>query len=98
MAQHGQFVKIAYQGFALVIQKAPRDVQAMIIENLAEEEGLLAGPDGEAHNHSQMIFDFCEAAGMSGDEVQVRHSAAGGGVRSTIGWCVRRSPSVRRSR
>ena len=77
MAQHGQFVKIAYQGFALVIQKAPRDVQAMIIENLAEEEGLLAGPDGEAHNHSQMIFDFCEAAGMSGDEVRsTKHSAA----------------------
>ena len=42
MAQHAKFVKIAYQGFGLVITRASSDVQSMIIENLAEEEGLLA--------------------------------------------------------
>jgi pyrroloquinoline quinone (PQQ) biosynthesis protein C len=69
MAQHGHFVKFAYQAFAAMIVRASSDVQAMMIENLAEEQGLLAGPDGEAHNHPQMIFDFCEAAGLSRDEV-----------------------------
>ena len=69
MAQHGKFVKFAYEAFALMIVRASKDVQAMMIENLAEEQGLLAGPDGEAHNHSQMIFDFCDAAGLSRDEV-----------------------------
>ena len=69
MAQHGRFVKFAYQAFALMIVRASKDVQRMMIENLAEEEGFLAGPEGEAHNHSQMIYDFCEAAGMTREEV-----------------------------
>lgn len=69
MAQHGKFVKFAYEAFALMIVRASKDVQAMMIENLAEEQGLLAGPDGEAHNHSEMILDFCDAAGMTRDEV-----------------------------
>lgn len=69
MAQHGRFVKFAYEAFALMIVRASKDVQRVMIENLAEEEGFLAGPEGEAHNHSQMIYDFCEAAGMTRDEV-----------------------------
>lgn len=69
MAQHRRFVQIAYQAFGIIITRASKDVQAVIIENLAEEEGLLAGPDGEAHNHMQMIFDFCEAASISQEEV-----------------------------
>jgi pyrroloquinoline quinone (PQQ) biosynthesis protein C len=69
MAQHGKFVKFAYEAFGLMIVRAPKDVQRMMIENLAEEEGFLAGPDGEAHNHLRMITDFCAAAGMSVDEV-----------------------------
>lgn len=77
MAQHAKFVKIAYQAFGMIITRASQDVQNMIIENLAEEEGLLAGPDGEAHNHMQMIFDFCDAAGMTRDQVlDVQPSAA----------------------
>jgi pyrroloquinoline quinone (PQQ) biosynthesis protein C len=77
MAQHAKFVKIAYQAFGMIITRGSHDVQGMIIENLAEEEGLLAGPDGEAHNHMQMIFDFCGAAGMTREEVLgVQPSAA----------------------
>ena len=69
MAQHGRFVKFAYEAFGLMIVRAPKDVQRMMIENLAEEEGFLAGPEGEAHNHFEMITDFCNAAGMSVDEI-----------------------------
>jgi pyrroloquinoline quinone (PQQ) biosynthesis protein C len=78
MAQHRRFVQIAYQAFGIIITRASKDVQKVIIENLAEEEGLLAGPDGEAHNHMQMIFDFCEAAGMTQEEVL--------GVEPTAAW------------
>lgn len=81
MAQHGRFVKFAYEAFALMIVRASKDVQKMMIENLAEEEGLLAGPDGEAHNHSQMIFDFCAAAGMTREEVL--------GIEPTPAWWAR---------
>ena len=37
MAQHAKFVKIAYEAFGLIIVRAPKDVQAIMIENLAEE-------------------------------------------------------------
>ena len=39
MAQHGNFVKFAYQAFAAMVVRASSDVQAMMIENLAEEQG-----------------------------------------------------------
>ncbi len=81
MAQHAKFVKLAYEAFGLMIVRAPKDVQKMVIENLAEEEGLLAGPDGEAHNHMAMIADFCAAAGMTADEVAT--------IEPTPGWWAR---------
>ncbi len=69
MAQHAIFVKSAYEAFGMMIVRAPKDVQNMVIENLAEEEGLLAGPDGGAHNHMAMITYFCDAACLTRDEV-----------------------------
>ena len=81
MAQHGNFVKFAYQAFAAMVVRASADVQAMMIENLAEEQGLLAGPDGEAHNHPQMISDFCNAAGLTADEIR--------SVKPTPSWWAR---------
>ena len=81
MAQHAKFVKVAYEAFGMMIVRAPKDVQKMVIENLAEEEGLLAGPDGEAHNHMAMISDFCDAAGMTMDEVM--------GAEPTPAWWAR---------
>ena len=82
MAQHAKFVKVAYEAFGMMIVRAPKDVQKMVIENLAEEEGLLAGPDGEAHNHMAMISDFCDAAGMTMDEVTDAEPSPAGWARS----------------
>ncbi len=77
MAQYAQFVKIAFQAFGPIITRVPKDVLFMIIENLAEEHGMLAGPDGGAHDHMQMIFDFCDAVGMRQEEaLSVEPSAA----------------------
>ena len=48
------------------------DVSRMIAENISEEEGFKAIPrEGhEAHDHAELIFRFCRAAGLSEAEVR----------------------------
>ena len=72
MANHFQFVAHAQPAFGLLYYRAPQDVRDTLVENLAEEQGLAAipGEGHEAHNHNDMIFRFCEAAGI--DEEAVR--------------------------
>ena len=58
------------QAFGHVYARGPADVRKMLVENIAEEEGLIGGnTDHGAHDHMQMIYDFCEKAGMSQEEV-----------------------------
>ena len=72
MAGHYKFVELALPSFGFLLWKAPEDVRRSVVENLAEEEGLVAipRPGHEAHDHTRMIFDFCNAAGLSDDEVR----------------------------
>lgn len=72
MASHHKFVEIALPSFGFLLWKGPADVKHAVIENLAEEAGLVAipRPGHEPHNHTRMIFDFCNAAGLSDEEVQ----------------------------
>lgn len=72
MAQHYQHVKRALPSFGIIYYKAPPAAREFVLENLAEEEGLLAGPgEGrQAHDHMELIFRFCRAAGMTDDEVE----------------------------
>jgi len=72
MANHYKFVEQALPSFGLLFSRAPRDVAVSLVENIAEEEGLIATPgeDKEPHNHNQMIFDFCNAAGLTTEEVK----------------------------
>ena len=66
MASHYRFVEVALPSFGFLLWKAPPDVKHAVIENLAEEEGLVAipRPGHEAHDYTRMIFDFCNAAGL----------------------------------
>ena len=70
MAQHAKYVRLGLQAFGYMYARGTADVRKMIVENIAEEEGLLAGPgeDREPHDHMDMIFRFCEASGMTKDE------------------------------
>lgn len=72
MAGHYKFVELALPSFGFLLWKAPDDVRRSVIENLAEEAGLVAipRPGHEAHDHDRMILDFCNAAGLSDDEVR----------------------------
>lgn len=59
------------------------DVRKMVAENVAEEEGLKAinRPGHEAHDHNDLIFRFCRAAGMGDAEVKA--------VKMTPAWWAR---------
>ena len=72
MASHYKFVEMALPSFGFLLWKGPQDVKHAVIENLAEEEGLISipRPGHEAHDHTRMILDFCNAAGLSDEETR----------------------------
>src|SRR5437899_1880791 len=74
MAMHWQFVQRALASFGILFTRtfSHEDVRKMIVENLAEEEGLKAIPrEGHVpHDHGELIFRFCRAAGLSEPEVR----------------------------
>jgi pyrroloquinoline quinone (PQQ) biosynthesis protein C len=72
MANHYRFVQYAVPGMGLMYYRSPNDVRRALVENMAEEQGILAIPkEGHVpHDHFDMIVDFCEAAGLSKGEVR----------------------------
>jgi pyrroloquinoline quinone (PQQ) biosynthesis protein C len=78
MANHYKFVSYALPAFGLMYYRAPRDVREALVENMAEEQGLTAIP-GEGHvphDHNEMIFRFCAAAGLDEDAVRATEMSA----------------------
>ena len=95
MANHFQFVAHAQPAFGLLYYRAPQDVRDTLVENLAEEQGLAAIPvEGhEAHNHNDMIFRFCEAAGFDEEAVRsTKMSASWVGRSLHYVHCLREEP------
>lgn len=72
MAQHYKFVTWALPSFGLLFAKAPVDVRNSVIENLAEEAGLMAidRAGHKPHDHMLDIFAFIRAAGLKDREVR----------------------------
>jgi pyrroloquinoline quinone (PQQ) biosynthesis protein C len=74
LALHYQFVSRALPSIAVLYSRVfeYEDVRKAIAENIAEEEGLKAipGEGHKPHDHNEMIFRFCKAAGFSADEVR----------------------------
>jgi len=85
LALHYQFVARALPSLGVFYARSFQceDVRKAIAENVAEEEGLKAipRPGHEPHDHNELIFRFCRAAGMSEDEVR--------GIRMTPSWWAR---------
>ena len=95
MANHFQFVAQALPAFGLMYYRAPQDVRDALVENMAEEQGLMAlpGEGHEPHDHSEMIFRFCAAAGLDEDVVRsTRMSAAWIGRTLHYVHCLREEP------
>ncbi len=72
MAQHYQHVRRVLPSLGILYYKGPPEAREFVLENLAEEEGMIAGPgeDREPHDHMELIFRFCRAAGMTDEEVK----------------------------
>jgi len=72
MANHYRFVEYAVPGMGLMYFRSPNDVRQALVENMAEEHGLVAIPkEGHTpHDHFEMIVDFCKVAGLSEREVR----------------------------
>ena len=70
-AMHSKFVVLALEAFGLLYNKGDSQIKKMCVENLAEEEGLVAQDSvaEEPHEHMQMIQNFCLAAGLSQKEI-----------------------------
>ncbi|MDC0032961.1 iron-containing redox enzyme family protein [Alphaproteobacteria bacterium] len=71
MAQHYQHVDRVQHSLGIAVYKARGLARQFMIENLAEEEGLLTG-EGEGRvpiNHMELIYRFCEVAGISKENV-----------------------------
>ena len=95
MANHFQFVSHALPAFGLMYYRAPKDVRDSLVENMAEEQGLMAiaGEGHEAHDHNEMIFRFCAAAGLDADAVRsTRMSPAWIGRTLHYVHCLREEP------
>jgi pyrroloquinoline quinone (PQQ) biosynthesis protein C len=74
-AMHWHFVQRAIASFGVLFARTyagHEDVRKMIAENISEEEGFKAIPrEGhQPHDHSELIFRFCKAAGLSEAEVR----------------------------
>ena len=72
MAQHYKFVQVAVPVQGTLYTRAPPDVRKAVVENLAEEEGIkaISVSGHEPHDHNELIFLFCRAAGLSEKEVR----------------------------
>ncbi len=95
MAAHFQFVQMAQPSFGLLYYRAPHDVQLSLIDNLNEEEGnsAIPGEGHEPHNHNDLIFGFCAAAGLSEDEVR-NHAMSPAWIGRSLHYvqCMREEP------
>ena len=72
MAQHYQHVSRVMPSLGVAYYRAPPEGRRFVLENLAEEEGLIAGPgeDRAPHDHMELIYRFCRVAGMTDEEVK----------------------------
>lgn len=69
MAQHYLLVKEILRPYGVCYARAPEDVQAFIIENLAEEFGLVGEGGGAPKNHNAILLRWTETCGLSADDV-----------------------------
>lgn len=92
--QHYHYVSHFSQWLGTVYANCPHaDVQAFLLENIAEEEGMVGQGGFEAVRHSDLLLDFAEACGKSRKEI-LDAQVNGELLPETLGlqsWCHRQS-------
>lgn len=92
--QHFHYVSLFSQWLGTVYSNCPHwDVQQFLLENIAEEEGMVGNADFEPVRHSELLLEFAEACGKSRDEI-LNAQERGELLPETLGlqsWCFRQS-------
>lgn len=72
MAQHYQHILHIMHSVGFAYAKAPMEGRRFILENIAEEQGLIAGPGEHSRPqvHREMIKTFCRHTGIGDDELE----------------------------
>ena len=70
MAQHFQLAGDILRPYGVAYAKAPRDVQRFLIENLAEEHGVIGTERGGPAEHDSMLLTWTDWCGLSRREVE----------------------------
>ncbi len=70
LCQHYVLVRQIFRSIGVTYAKSPDDIAYYIVENLAEEAGLLGIDGGAAHDHRDLIFRFTRYCGFTDDEVR----------------------------
>lgn len=69
MAQHYLLAQEILRPFGVAFARSPQDVQAFVVENLAEEFGLVGEGGGRPKNHNAILLRWTETCGLSPDQV-----------------------------
>jgi pyrroloquinoline-quinone synthase len=92
--QHYHYVSHFSQWLGAVYAGCPhQDVQAFLLENIAEEEGMVGQGDYAAVRHSDLLLDFAEHCGKTRREI-LDAQESGELLPETLGlqsWCWRQS-------
>jgi pyrroloquinoline quinone (PQQ) biosynthesis protein C len=70
LTQHFLLVRQIFRSIGVTYAKSPDDVAHFIVENLAEEAGLLGIDGREAHDHRDLIFRFTRHCGLADEAVR----------------------------
>jgi pyrroloquinoline-quinone synthase len=92
--QHFHYVSLFSQWLGTVYGNCPHwDVQHFLLENIAEEEGMVGNADFAPVRHSDLLLEFAEACGKSRKEI-LDAQVNGELLPETLGlqsWCYRQS-------
>ena len=92
--QHFHYVSYFAQWLGAVYAQCPHwDVQEFLLENVAEEEGMVGQAGMAPIRHSELLLEFAEACGKSRREI-IDAQANGELLAETLGlqcWCERQS-------
>jgi len=92
--QHFHYVGLFTQWLGIIYANCPdRDVQLFLLENMAEEEGMVGNGDFAPMRHGDLLLDFGETCGKTRQEI-LDAQINGEVLPETLGlqsWCFRQS-------